>query len=674
MDINKAKEIFEIEDDYNLETLKERLKKLSLANHPDYGGDNDKMREILEAYKILKNIYLEKNYDGSSDNLPATIDQSESLVEIINHKINESEVNTSSFNKDDLYEVLDTLFETEDFRILKDVNPRFLNDPYFMNMAIDIVPESIYYASDELKKNPNFILGVFETNSDMIFFADSNLKEDKDFILRALEVDPIKTLEFANVKYRKDKDVMKKAVSINGLAYKYASFELQNDEEILSIALNQNGEVVNSINPTVLEQSGLLSNPKFVLLAIDNEQYEIVMKSDEKLWSDEDFVYKALMKDDLLFEKVDKRLFEKADFMKRLIEENSFFTQFIGENLKNDPSFASYCVSIDGMNLKYFSADIKDNKEIVEQALGNNVDSFKYALPGLALNDEFLRKISEKFGMGENKSLYEEKKYLQIVIESNGVLAWEKAKDINPYAFDIDILVNLLRNADTVDLETIYQNVKRQRVVSCPSCHESFYIDRITVNGEKKVEKEKCSKCLDSFFGNIDVTDKTLVATFDFEYNLAKRNYVNFNNAQADYIIKRAEEMGTIDFNILNYFPEDRKKDSNYMKSLSDRFGIKVVNYYIGESKGTFAAQCVKTYGIECLHDLSPEYFKDEDFMTQLVMEYGSDVLKYSNLSAEQLQNIKDKINKINEIENLKNDISNLVDSKEESVAAVPRM
>jgi curved DNA-binding protein CbpA len=56
MSIDTAKKVFKLSEVPDEDTLKKLYKKLSLANHPDRGGNIEKMQDINAAYDILKSV------------------------------------------------------------------------------------------------------------------------------------------------------------------------------------------------------------------------------------------------------------------------------------------------------------------------------------------------------------------------------------------------------------------------------------------------------------------------------------------------------------------------------------------------------------------------------------------------------------------------------------------
>ena len=49
----------------NADLFKQKFRKLALVHHPDKGGDVEKFKEINEAYSVLSDPSLKRQYDAS---------------------------------------------------------------------------------------------------------------------------------------------------------------------------------------------------------------------------------------------------------------------------------------------------------------------------------------------------------------------------------------------------------------------------------------------------------------------------------------------------------------------------------------------------------------------------------------------------------------------------------
>ena len=69
MNLNVAKEILNLPDEFTPEMVKERYHKLSLKNHPDKGGDTSEFIKINQAHEFILNEKSEKNVNINLNDL-----------------------------------------------------------------------------------------------------------------------------------------------------------------------------------------------------------------------------------------------------------------------------------------------------------------------------------------------------------------------------------------------------------------------------------------------------------------------------------------------------------------------------------------------------------------------------------------------------------------------------
>lgn len=99
------------------------------------------------------------------------------------------------------------------------------------------------YTIEEAEENTNnreFMLKAIEDNSSWVLaYASEEILADKELILKAVKVDG-QTFYYASQELRDDKDVALAAISNKWLIIKYASKRLRGDKEIALTALNKN--------------------------------------------------------------------------------------------------------------------------------------------------------------------------------------------------------------------------------------------------------------------------------------------------------------------------------------------------------------------------------------------------------------------------------------------------
>ena len=56
-------DILQVAREADLESIKNSYRKMCKINHPDQGGDHEKMKIINEAYEVLSNTDMRLKYD-----------------------------------------------------------------------------------------------------------------------------------------------------------------------------------------------------------------------------------------------------------------------------------------------------------------------------------------------------------------------------------------------------------------------------------------------------------------------------------------------------------------------------------------------------------------------------------------------------------------------------------
>ncbi len=67
--IKEALEILKLPTFISLQELKERYRTLANNNHPDFGGDEEAMADINEAYKFLKSYMINFRFSFTKEEI-----------------------------------------------------------------------------------------------------------------------------------------------------------------------------------------------------------------------------------------------------------------------------------------------------------------------------------------------------------------------------------------------------------------------------------------------------------------------------------------------------------------------------------------------------------------------------------------------------------------------------
>lgn len=176
-----------------------------------------KHKMILEGYFISVK-QLTENQEDLRENLRLMLDIP--LEKII--KVSEIIQSQETFNWGELEEYKDVIF----------------NYPYLILENIEKFPEILHSLPPEIKFNTRFLEIVLE-NLELIFCIEKNETNEQyaDIIMEILELSDGNLFVAQAVL---DKDLSKKLVARNGLLLKNLPYDLQNDEEIVTIAVSQN--------------------------------------------------------------------------------------------------------------------------------------------------------------------------------------------------------------------------------------------------------------------------------------------------------------------------------------------------------------------------------------------------------------------------------------------------
>lgn len=101
-------------------------------------------------------------------------------------------------------------------------------------------PELLDNVDKGLKSNKEFVLECVSVNPLCIKYIDVSLHRDYDIAKTVIINDPTAYTYLQNDEIRKDKEIAKIVLLIDGLSLRYLTEELRDDEELVAIAMSQN--------------------------------------------------------------------------------------------------------------------------------------------------------------------------------------------------------------------------------------------------------------------------------------------------------------------------------------------------------------------------------------------------------------------------------------------------
>ena len=203
--------------------------------------------------------------------------------------------------------------------------------------------------------------------------ASEELRADREVVLAAVKESGL-SLQYASKELRADKEVVMavfdidESMSNNGEALEYASEELKADKEVVmealsSAFLNFKSQAAFDIGDTLLRDKAFMMEALEFLERANENVYILIIRADQILWKDKDFVLEAVgavvyafeHKNIIFYQNVIEDYFnELNDVLKRIdnslksdpaivLEAAKWDVQaaldFADENLKKDPEF-----------------------------------------------------------------------------------------------------------------------------------------------------------------------------------------------------------------------------------------------------------------------------------------------------------------------------------------------
>ena len=262
---------------------------------------------------------------------------------------------------------------------------KFQNDKEVVALASKNKFWAFEYASDELKKDKDFIL---QLNYHCFKYADLSLKRDKNFVLELIKEKSAYIIKGADESLKKDREVAIETVSRIGEMIKFIDENLQNDKEILILAI-QNTHFTDWFSEIIPKKMG---NDKEVILEAIKKSDSIFKDVNESLKKDKKFILMALKESSCVYHYIHKSLKSDRDIVitaiqgRILTRDACSFKDFKKFNFKDFPSSVKKdrnvvlaLVKNSGYQLNNVDKKFKKDKEIVLEAIKKDSQALKYA-------------------------------------------------------------------------------------------------------------------------------------------------------------------------------------------------------------------------------------------------------------------------------------------------------
>ena len=264
-------------------------------------------------------------------------------------------------------------------------------------------------------------------------------------------------------------------------------------------------------------------------------------------------------------------------------EEQKYLSKIINNEVIADKSTAIHGVSIDGSALAFMSEELKKDKDIIENALGNNLGAWEYVDPNLKLDKDFILKLFKN--VGTSTALF-------------GDLAEKLRND--------DDIIELVKKSGRLRYNDLGESAQKDEKLVLEIMKDDPYWTMKKLHPELRSNPEFIIKALTELSESL---------------NTANRNDEYYNIYES-----RIE--------LLNSLSEDLKKDEQFMYRVGDiGDGIVDIAYDCADEKlqknKNFTLNMVKKGGLS-LRELDEEWCKDADIV-KAAIENDGDNFKYAD-------------------------------------------
>ena len=185
--------------------------------------------------------------------------------------------------------------------------------------------------------------------------------------------------------YANDREVIIKAINLDGTYISYASDSLKADKEIVMLAVKNNGNAFNDINEKFWSDTDVIFAARNTEIGPGMDSMELI---DEQLFSDVNFVRKLLNSVDdsthdyeiiEILERAGSEVTSNKELMLSAISSNYESYQYLDESLKSDKQFFIEAEKLCGYLLQYADKDLQSDRNVVAIAVERNGIELKYA-------------------------------------------------------------------------------------------------------------------------------------------------------------------------------------------------------------------------------------------------------------------------------------------------------
>jgi hypothetical protein len=211
--------------------------------------------------------------------------------------------------------------------------------------------------------------------------ATNKFYTNTDEILAAVKQD-YKIIYSASSEARGNKAIMMEALSKDAHLYGFCSKKLQKDNDIMFLALKQNGMIISSFPQEIL------ATREDVIMAAINQNGRALQHVPLQYRQNPEIVYKTIEKDVTAFQFADTRIKSDPNFVLKVSTISPKGLKYASYELKGDIDFVTRCVLLNGTSLQYAHPRIRVNRNICILAVKQDPRAYKYIDESLKMEFE----------------------------------------------------------------------------------------------------------------------------------------------------------------------------------------------------------------------------------------------------------------------------------------------
>lgn len=329
--------------------------------------------------------------------------------------VTEESYNKLLINALKLYKIDEKLYVNIDFLIdTVMMNPNILYKPFSMLQKIKFTNDLLDFTNGikkyNLENNKQIILNSVKRNGNNLNLASTKLKNDFDVVLEAVKNNGL-SIKYASKKLKSNNELAVVAINNNPDSYYLLSEKLKNDENIIKEFLIKNPVNIldfnylpyfNKLVKKVIKENGLAlkylsekykDNEKLVLLACKNNINSLEYASDRIKNNDEFIINTAIkLKTDKIIYFASPILMHSKQFNIEIIKRVGFNLYFVFDEFKDDIDVVETAVKNDIRNFEHASKRLKENEIIVLELTKKYGSVLRYASNNLLNDANFMKK------------------------------------------------------------------------------------------------------------------------------------------------------------------------------------------------------------------------------------------------------------------------------------------